>query len=443
MNGFAAHVDFENDCSQCHAPLVGIAPARCEACHTSVGQERANGTGLHGRLKPQQARECGTCHRDHQGRDFDLNAAALKTLDHAGLGFSLVHHIVSYDSAPIACQACHLDTNSPFTPLACIDCHAGHDRPFITAHMLAFGTDCQNCHDGVDRTTGFDHSQTRFPLLGQHAGLECSACHRAKTTPEATTTKCAGCHAEPAAHAGVFANQDCGACHTVAGWSPAQLPANPSFRHATTAFSLSRHTRNYDGTDMRCTACHSQAAKLDFQAAAQACQDCHQGHDTAFMQEHVQQYGPNCLSCHDGAGNMHNFDHSRVFALDGGHASLECAACHVDHKFQGTPRACAACHQEPEIHAGLFGTECQNCHTTTAWAPAQLTRHTFPLDHGQQGEQSCATCHTQTYTAYTCYGCHDHNPQETQAQHAEKGITGEALLKCADCHAAGKVQGDN
>ncbi|MEP7358012.1 MAG: cytochrome c3 family protein [Anaerolineales bacterium] len=161
------------------------------------------------------------------------------------------------------------------------------------------------------------------------------------------------------------------------------------------------------------------------------------------MQEHVQQYGPNCLSCHDGAGNMQNFDHSRVFALDGAHASLECAACHADHKFQGTPSTCAACHQEPKIHAGLFGTECQNCHTTSAWAPAQLTRHTFPIDHGEQGEQSCATCHTQTYTAYTCYGCHEHNPRETQAQHAEKGITGEALLKCADCHAAGKVEGDN
>jgi len=117
---------------------------------------------------------------------------------------------------------------------------------------------------------------------------------------------------------------------------------------------------------------------------------------------------------------------------------------HVDQKFRGTPKECAGCHQEPKIHAGLFGADCAACHTAQAWAPAQLTQHTFPLDHGEQGEITCATCHTDSYVAYTCYGCHDHEPAETRRQHAELDLTEARLNDCAACHATGRTEeGDN
>ena len=134
---------------------------------------------------------------------------------------------------------------------------------------------------------------------------------------------------------------------------------------------------------------------------------------------------------------MKNFDHAQFFPLDGQHTNVDCVKCHVDKKFKGTPKECVGCHAEPKVHAGLFGADCASCHTTTAWTPARLTQHKFPLDHGGQGEIACAVCHVSKYTEYTCYGCHDHEPTRTAQQHAEQNLSAERLLECAKCHPSG------
>jgi hypothetical protein len=221
---------------------------------------------------------------------------------------------------------------------------------------------------------------------------------------------------------------------------PAHLSGLDAFQHADTSFQLVNHQTTFADKPLTCTACHAQAGAGDFSLTPNACTDCHTTAAPEFMAGHTQQYGTNCAGCHDGAGNMQNFDHQRVFALDGAHAALDCAACHVDQVFHGTAQTCAGCHAEPPIHAGIFGTACAACHTTTAWVPAQLTQHTFPLDHGEQGDIACATCHTQTYTAYTCYGCHEHELQATAARHAKLNLSAESLLACAECHATGREQ---
>ena len=79
LGGFDSHAAFENDCNVCHVPLQGLDPARCEACHTTEGNERASGEGLHGRLAATTA--CADCHPDHRGRGFDASAAALDRFD--------------------------------------------------------------------------------------------------------------------------------------------------------------------------------------------------------------------------------------------------------------------------------------------------------------------------------------------------------------------------
>jgi hypothetical protein len=96
------------------------------------------------------------------------------------------------------------------------------------------------------------------------------------------------------------------------------------------------------------------------------------------------------------------------------------------------------CHAEPEIHAGFFGLHCQLCHTTSAWSPAQLRDHRFPLDHGGQGEVDCQTCHPTVYSEYTCYGCHEHEPGKTEEEHREERISLEELQQCATCHPTGQ-----
>jgi hypothetical protein len=433
IQGFTSHADFEADCNLCHVPVRGTTAERCEACHADVAAERAAGTGLHGKLEAETVTRCGTCHPDHKGRDFNPNTNALKAFDHTAASFNLAHHLIGYDGAPLACQECHTSPTYSFEGLACVQCHAANDAPFMTDHLRAFGVQCLDCHDGVDRMTGFDHAATHFALTGSHQVVACSSCHSPGVPADQTPTDCAACHAEPAAHAGDFGT-DCAACHTADAWSPARVGNKVAFQHASTGFQLGLHLENYDGSTLTCSSCHTGST---FEFAAQTCLDCHQGHEAAFMDRHVANYGPNCTSCHDGTGNMRGFDHSQVFPLDGQHAALQCDACHADQQFNTAPSECSACHAEPEIHVGVFGQACGDCHTTAAWAPAQLTRHTFPLNHGGQGEIDCETCHASSYVTYSCYGCHDHVEANMQQEHQKVGITGEQLKDCVACHADG------
>ncbi len=115
--------------------------------------------------------------------------------------------------------------------------------------------------------------------------------------------------------------------------------------------------------------------------------------------------------------------------------SLEQQIAVVAMQGEWDPHDCAACHKEPNVHADRFGTDCARCHTLQAWRPAQLTRHTFSLEHGDEGEMACQSCHLYSYVSYTCYGCHDHQPQGMLEVHAEEGI--DEFENCAVCHPTG------
>jgi hypothetical protein len=136
---------------------------------------------------------------------------------------------------------------------------------------------------------------------------------------------------------------------------------------------------------------------------------------------------------------MRNFDHQAVFPLDGGHMEIECQACHVAQLYQATPNACKDCHPEPEIHLGFFGLTCEYCHETNSWYPAQLTQHTFPIDHGDQGESECQTCHIASYGEYSCYACHEHSLEEVQDKHSDLNLLAAELSICTECHLDGQV----
>lgn len=439
LQGFKSHAEFGADCRQCHAPFQGILAERCETCHTTVRDERAAAQGLHGRLPAAEAARCADCHQDHHGADFNPTTAALLEFNHNAIGFQLNRHLLDYSSAPLACQGCHRVPGYDFVMANCASCHAAENTAFMQDHQAAFGENCLACHDGADQTSNFDHNQTGFPLQGQHAPLACAECHSAAQAPAEASNQCAACHTAPASHLNVFDAQ-CETCHTPGGWTPAELPNFPAFAHTNAAFQLVNHSVDYAGQPLTCAACHALPA---FTVNGPACVDCHRTHDAVFLDEHLLKYGPNCVSCHDGAGNMRNFDHAQVFVLDGRHTEAQCAACHKDSVFRGTPRECAACHAEPEVHAGVFGLKCAACHSTSAWSPAQLTEHLFPLNHGEEGEVACATCHLAKYTEYTCYGCHEHEPADTRDKHREVDLGTQLLENCAACHPSGEEEGEN
>jgi ssDNA-binding Zn-finger/Zn-ribbon topoisomerase 1 len=285
--------------------------------------------------------------------------------------------------------------------------------------------------------------QVALDGFASHATFEqaCGRCHA--PWQGITAERCESCHTSIAEqrqsrtglHGRLHDTGRCQSCHTDHHGAEANITmlGLASFDHdRLTTFSLAAHQYDFDGRDLACHACHVENR---FTAAAVNCTDCHTTAEPSFMAEHTAFFGDDCLACHDGRDTMASFDHSQVFPLEGAHAALECAGCHINQQFAGTPRNCAACHEEPVIHAGLFGTDCARCHTSQAWTPALLTQHTFPLDHGGEGKIDCLTCHTISYTEYTCYNCHEHNEAETITEHREEGITD--LTDCAACHPTG------
>ncbi|MCB8966657.1 MAG: hypothetical protein H6660_07145 [Ardenticatenaceae bacterium] len=195
-----------------------------------------------------------------------------------------------------------------------------------------------------------------------------------------------------------------------------------------------------------CTQCHTAFTGIE----AAGCESCHTTIATQRQEQsglHGRINATDCAACHKehrgpeydlfhaAFDHFSNEHHAALFLLDGAHVDLQCLDCHENDRFIGTDSTCAACHAEPTLHQGLFGTDCAACHTSAGWRPARLARHTFPLDHGGEGEIACATCHTDNLTAYSCDACHA--PAEMADEHDELNITPAELNACTACHPTG------
>ncbi len=356
------------------------------------------------------------------------------------------------------CGLCHQPLNAEQDGL-CKACHANIqdqiDKSNGVHGRIKDVSRCAACHaehkgrefdPSQAALDNFNHNQTDFTLTYKHAVTPCKDCHK-NGDYQNVSVNCVTCHTEPPVHAGMF-NPDCAECHTAEGWKPAKLNGT-KFSHEINSFSLSRHAVGYDNQPIPCNACHDHQTKP---VPAQKCIACHSNRPAKkatvekianasdFLTSHTQTFGKNCLDCHDGLDKMGNFDHNKVFSLDGKHAGLECTSCHVNQKFAGTNSQCVSCHKEPAIHAGFFGLKCNYCHTSEAWRPALLHAHNFPLDHGGKGEVECKVCHTGSYAVNTCYGCHDHQAEKIQASHAKVSMPKDVTLEqCTACHLNGKV----
>jgi hypothetical protein len=357
------------------------------------------------------------------------------------------------------CAQCHQPLRNESQSVLCNGCHKNITEQIAksegTHGRMKDVEKCSSCHsehkghdfDPVQSALKtFNHNRTAFPLTDKHAFTKCEDCHLKDVSFGAVSKTCDGCHKEPSLHAGLF-TPDCSACHGTAVWQPAKLDGQP-FDHQKLTFSLAKHKVNYDNQPLSCTDCHGLPLKT---MKTQTCIDCHNGHPAKnataekvtnpadFMTVHADTYGTDCLKCHDGADRMDGFKHEQVFALDGKHANVACEKCHANRVFQTSARACSDCHEEPKIHAGFFGIKCELCHTAAAWKPALLTKHSFPINHGEKGDVDCKTCHPGAYNTYTCYGCHEHEINKIRSEHDEvKMPAGVSLEQCTVCHATGE-----
>jgi hypothetical protein len=192
-----------------------------------------------------------------------------------------------------------------------------------------------------------------------------------------------------------------------------------------------------DGKTFGCEDCHSQDLRSFNQ---DVCELCHRDGQPEFMQLHANDFGQDCLSCHDGVDRYgSDFDHSILpFPLSGRHSNLACPTCHAGARtsadLRAAPQDCFTCHRNQDPHAGQFGQDCAACHTTEDWSNAFFDHSVaaFQLT-GAHLQVSCRECHLQGANGSIFKG----TPQDCQACHHEPEYhLGLFQIDCAACHTA-------
>jgi hypothetical protein len=198
--------------------------------------------------------------------------------------------------------------------------------------------------------------------------------------------------------------------------------------------------------ETECSKCHTRFSK---RSQTRLCRDCHEDIDadieaaTGFHGRHKGIADQACKTCHtEHKGrsadivqlNRATFDHRDTdFALQGGHATVSCASCHLpDKKFAEAGITCLDCHGDEDPHDGQLGEQCDDCHSPKAWADLDFDHDStdFAL-RGKHRDASCKSCHlASSYkdTAAECNACH-------YLDDRHNGRNGTA---CGDCHSADK-----
>ena len=441
-----------SNCTQCHPEGGKLSQETCLSCHTELKGRVSRGFGFHGHI-PTAERECETCHKEHQGREFQLitwGPAGQKGFAHARTGWPL-----KGKHEPVECAKCHQPrlikvpviqqmlekqpTRKTWLGLKtrCQDCHFDEHRGQLEG-------DCDYCHREADwkPAPGFNHDETSYALKGQHKKVKCEKCH--PTTSEARKDvfpppraetfarfskidhdSCTDCHKD--AHDGRFGPR-CASCHTVEGWKLIRNAAQERGFHDKTRFPLKG-----EHLDVACAACHGpfpgQPARFKGLPFA-TCTACHVDAHEGQLQPPAGQKAPDCDACHAVDGfNTPRFglqQHDRTrFPLEGAHRVVGCAVCHehttqVLEKVPAAVRAevkrrrlhelfspalfdftkpldaCDSCHKD--VHAGQFeGREkgCAGCHQVGSFHELKFSHDRdskFPLT-GKHRQVECVKCH--------------------------------------------------
>jgi hypothetical protein len=402
------------ECSRCHS-LTHISPR--ERATIKIKDLSKTYLGV--------SPDCTNCHQDqHKGR---LGSDCLHCHDFtqwkdlAKFDHSLTRYPLTGLHVDVACNECHIpgpDRQPRYAGIAfreCSDCHAD-------PHRGSFSEGCESCH----RTSGwktiveavinrtFDHSHTKFPLLGKHAVIDCDQCHaHGDFKKPLAFQKCSDCH-HPDPHQGQFAKtaggSECANCHTADGFKPSTFGLK---QHAKTAYPLEgKHAV------LQCGQCHiPKGAATVYKMKFQHCTDCHA--DDHAAQFASAPYFNRCEQCH----NLLRFlpstfalrSHDETpFPLTGSHVAVPCNDCHTNSfqaqpkrtaRYQWRPLSCTSCHTDP--HEGRFisivrfqeskglALGCGVCHSAQTWKDLSRFDHfetSFPLN-GAHEFVKCGDCH--------------------------------------------------
>jgi hypothetical protein len=267
------------DCSKCHVPagkdtIYKVKFEFCSDCHKDAHDNQFAAAPYNNR--------CEVCHTV-----TDWHRSSYTIAKHKNSRFPLTGA-----HAAVACSDCHqvgfgkrTDKVVPFRfeDHACTGCHKDpHNGEFKErmARKRANGSPlgCEACHTVKSwaEISGFDHSKTKFPLLGAHRTVACLQCHKATTEYRSrykgTATQCEACHSD--AHDRQFVAKDgmthCADCHTAQHWAPS------TFDHDKTHLPLTGGHAN-----VACIKCHLQTREVGdkeivvYKNAPTKCVDCH------------------------------------------------------------------------------------------------------------------------------------------------------------------------
>ncbi len=365
-----------------------------------------------------------------------------------GLGGFVSPGPLAHDHADLdrilKCTECH-EPGAGVTATRCLACHDSVQDQITARTGLHANRDdnCQSCHAdhrGRDFALiqfdqdAFNHQATGFALRGEHAPLDCEACH--EEAPDAfigLSSDCESCHEEP--HGAGESTRpllaNCRACHDAEDWDALPLAAS-LFDHNKPADA--DYALHGEHVDVACEDCHKDARFAP--TAAEACIDCHQD-------PHREQFADRtCESCHSvdqKQFRIPSFDHG-IWPLEGAHGDVTCRTCHGrGEAARYRPLAherCDACHED--VHEGQFAPrDCDACHSSEAGGFTEgVIDHDqtkFPL-RGEHADVGCDDCHSEGPAATfaglpmeSCSTCHDDVHQERFAPEA-----------CEACHTDGR-----
>ena len=462
-------------CASCHSKGYTGVSTDCVSCHLNS----YNSTTTPSHVTAKYPTNCKICHTSTAWKPstFDHNTSTAFPLSGAHVGLTCISchtkgyagtsnlcescHLTDYNQTtnpghiagkfPTDCKSCHMTSNwKPTTfkhsssPLpvgvACVACHLiDYDMTSNPGHVTSnFSTDCQTCHTVSAWSPAiFNHTtETTFPLTGAHISLSCIKCHSKGYA--GISTDCSSCHlanynatTEPI-HSVVKFPTTCETCHTSTAWIPSSFNHNIGTTFPLTGSHIgvsciSCHATGYAGTSANCVSCHI----TNFNASVNP--------------PHVAaKFSTDCKTCHTATGwSPASFNHSlsTSFPLTGSHTGVSCASCHSK-GFVGISTTCVSCHvanynasTNPSHSAAKFPTTCENCHTTTGWAPSTFNHNSgtsFPLT-GAHITVSCASCHVNGYAGIptTCVSCHLTN---YNASANPPHLSAKFSTDCKTCH---------
>jgi len=476
----ATHLPTPQDCHYCHVNLVpgGFLLANSIFNHTGIS---------------------GNCESCHDGSTKNRNAGARGKIDHptthvtTTLDCVYCHDKVDFANGfldhtqpPVAgnrCDSCHNGTDAigivddptpphlPIpvvngTPQDCSDCHVagGAFKPSVFNHT-GIVDNCASCHDGTFATGKIDDpTPPHPPTIINGIDRDCSYCHNttgfanAKYDHTGIVDNCADCHdgivapGKNGTH--VPTNDDCSYCHWTTGFIPAL------FEHTTQQLGTKRCDSCHNGVfatgkiddptpphpitnppDLDCGYCHTvglpfSSAMPDHTNITGGCRDagCHEpnGAGTYYTSPPHVPTTEQCIKCHSTSGGFLD----GVFVHVPADTQGQCTNCHFTGGY-ATPMPPTG----PTGHFDTAGTvQCDDCHNTTAWAPANTFAHCNPPGT-TPNSNSCTIGASGKYPGdhatgkTTCISCHKNNAASPFTYPYPTDSTGKLLSpECAACH---------